>query len=339
MKIENKDLINKIFLKSPIVDYSHFINLSLYDDKYGYYRNKNIEKDFYTSPITHNSFGKIISKQLKDIWEYYDKPRQFVVVELGGNTGKLKEDILKFISKDKKFYNSIVYLNIDKINEENILDIELECELGCIISNEFFDALPFDRYLKDKEGIKKLLVKLDKDKLTETNKEAINFNFLGKDITSKIPDGSSFEIIKDLDLICEKLSSFFNYCVMITIDYGFNNYNKLFFKNPNGLVRCYSKHSMDKNILEGIGEKDITCDVNFNYLNESLNKFGFHKIGNTSQEKFLIKNGFRKYFDASDSEKEKKSLISLVNPDGMGGFHVYFHEKPKINFLPSCLNN
>ena len=189
------------------------------------------------------------------------------------------------------------------------------------------------------EGIKKLLVKLDKDKLTETNKEAINFNFLGKDITSKIPDGSSFEIIKDLDLICEKLSSFFNYCVMITIDYGFNNYNKLFFKNPNGLVRCYSKHSMDKNILEGIGEKDITCDVNFNYLNESLNKFGFHKIGNTSQEKFLIKNGFRKYFDASDSEKEKKSLISLVNPDGMGGFHVYFHEKPKINFLPSCLND
>ena len=114
MKIENKNLLNKIFSKSSTVDYSYFINHSLYDEKYGYYKNKDIKKDFFTSPITHNSFGKIISKQLKDVWEYYEKPRQFIVVELGGNSGKLKEDILESISKDKKFFNSIIYLNIDE---------------------------------------------------------------------------------------------------------------------------------------------------------------------------------------------------------------------------------
>ena len=339
MKIENKDLLDRIFSKSLVVDYSHFINHSLYDDKYGYYKNKDIEKDFFTSPITHDSFGKIISKQLKDIWEHFGKPRQFIVVELGGNSGKLKEDILKFILKDKKFFNSIIYLNIDEVNGENLFDIEFEGGLGCIISNEFFDALPFDRYLKDEEGIKKLFVKSDNGKLAEISKKVKDFRFLSNDVISKIPDGSTFEVIKDLDLICKKLSLFFNFCVMITIDYGFNDYSKLFFKNPNGLVRCYSKHSMDKNILKDVGEKDITCDVNFNYLNESLEKCGFYKIGNTSQENFLIKNGFRKIFENSIDEEEKRSLISLVNPDGMGGFHVYFHEKPNTNFIPSCIEN
>ena len=100
MKIENKYLLDKIFSNSSTVDYSHFINHCLYDDKYGYYKNKDIEKDFLTSPITHDFFGKIISKQLKDIWEYYERPRQFIIVELGGNSGKLKEDILSQCKRD-----------------------------------------------------------------------------------------------------------------------------------------------------------------------------------------------------------------------------------------------
>ena len=62
------------------------------------------------------------------------------------------------------------------------------------------------------------------------------------------------------------------------------------------------------------------------------------KIGNTSQEKFLIKNGLKKYFDNA-SMNEKRDLISLVNPDGLGAFHVYFHEKPYLGFEPSCLEN
>ena len=106
--------------------------------------------------------------------------------------------------------------------------------------------------MKDGGDIKKLFVKSDNGQLNEITKKVKDFRFLSNDITSKIPDGSTFEVIKDLDLICKKLSSLFDYCVMITIDYGFNDYSKLFFKNPNGLVRCYSKHSMDKNILESI---------------------------------------------------------------------------------------
>ena len=339
MKIENKDLLDKIFFKSSTVSYSHFINLSLYDDEFGYYKNNNIPKDFMTSPTTHESFGRIMSKQIKDIWNYYDNPRQFTVVELGGNNGKLKKDILKDIAKDKRFFNSVVYLNIDKVNGDEINNIDFNADFGCIISNEFFDALSFNRFIKENDEIMEINVKLKNNELVEVYKKIENFNFFNNDVISKIPNGSVFEVINDLDSIIKKLSSFFNNCVMVTIDYGFNDYNKLFFKNPNGLIRCYHNHSMDKNILKNIGEKDITCDVNFNFLNDSLDKFGFNKIANTTQEKFLIKNGFRKYFDNATRNEEKRSMISLINPDGLGGFHVYYHEKPEGSFSPSCLND
>ena len=338
MKIENKVIIDRIFSKSKIVDYAHFINSCLYDKEFGYYNNSNISKDFLTSPITHRAFGKIFYKQLKEIWQYYQNPRQFVVVEVGGNEGKLKKDILESALENKRFYNSIVYLNVDKVNEDDILNVNFKSNFGCIISNEFFDALPFNRFIKEEGEIKKLFIELKENKIEETTKKVENFNFFNKEIISKIPDGSKFEIIENIDLICAKLSSFFDNCIMVTIDYGFNDYRKLFFKNPNGLVRCYSNHSMNKNILENVGNKDITCDVNFNLLNEFLSKHGLNKIGNTSQEKFLIKNGFKKYYDIADIN-DRKNLISLVNPDGLGGFHVYFHEKPNSIFKPICLQN
>ena len=338
LKTENRVLINKIFSDSKIVDYAHFINSCLYDKEFGYYNNSSISKDFFTSPVTHDSFGKILCKQIKEIWDYYKNPRQFVIVEVGGNEGKLKKDILESASKNKKFYNSVVYLNIDKVNEDDILNINFKADIGCIISNEFFDALPFNRFIKEEGEVKKLFIELRENELLEIKKELKDFDFFDKEIISKIPDGSKFEIIENIDLICAKLSSFFNNCIMVTVDYGFNKYDNLFFKNPNGLVRCYSNHSMNKNILENIGNKDITCDVNFNLLNDCLSKHGLIKIGNTSQEKFLIKNGLKKYFDNA-SINEKKNLISLVNPDGLGAFHVYFHEKPYLGFEPSCLEN
>ena len=93
MKTENKELINKIFSDSKFVDYAHFINSCLYDKQFGYYNNSSISRDFVTSPITHESFGKIFCKQLQEVWDYYQKPRQFVIVEVGGNEGKLKKDI------------------------------------------------------------------------------------------------------------------------------------------------------------------------------------------------------------------------------------------------------
>ncbi len=138
MKTENKELINKIFSDSKIVDYAHFINSCLYDKQFGYYNNSSISRDFITSPITHESFGKIFCKQLQEVWDYYQNPRQFVIVEVGGNEGKLKKDILESASRNKKFFNSIVYLNIDKIYGDDLLNVDFKSNYGCIISNEFF---------------------------------------------------------------------------------------------------------------------------------------------------------------------------------------------------------
>ena len=50
------------------------------------------------------------------------------------------------------------------------------------------------------------------------------------------------------------------------------------------------------------------------------------------------KFNFKKLFDEAP-KNEKGGLISLINPDGLGGFNVYFHEKPDLIFQPTCLQN
>ena len=97
--------------------------------------------------------------------------------------------------------------------------------------------MPFNRFIKEEGEVKKLFIELRENELIEIKKELKNFDFFDKEIISKIPDGSKFEIIENIDLICAKLSSFFNNCIMVTVDYGFNKYDNLFFKNPKSFLK------------------------------------------------------------------------------------------------------
>ncbi|MQG04461.1 MAG: hypothetical protein FI674_01770 [SAR202 cluster bacterium] len=341
-KKDNKNILREIFQDSAEIDYSTFINFALYNKDYGFYSNKKrmLMADFITSPLTHKSFGIMVAKQIAQIWDYYKNPKHFSVIELGGSTGKLKDDIVSYIKKyNRKFYRSLIYLNIDATNNDSLLDIDFNSKYGCIISNEFFDALPFDRFQKRGGSLKEIFIKKnEKNDLVEVLRDSNKTNILEQKIIAKIPEESRIEITNNLKEICNKLSSFLDHCVMLTIDYGFEDLDHLLINNPNGLVRCFAGHNMDKDILSNIGNKDITCDVNFHFLDHYLESAGFKKIGFCLQEKFLQNMGIANYFNSTKNPIEKQQIVSLMNPDGLGGFKVYFHELCSKNFDPQGLN-
>jgi len=339
---ENKNILNKIFENSSEITHSSFINFALYDRDFGFYSNKKrvLLADFITSPLTHKSFGIMIAKQIIQIWDYYKNPKYFSIIELGGSSGKLKEDIISYIKKhNKKIYHSLIYLNIDEVNDDSLLDVNFNSKHGCIISNEFFDALPFDRFQKKNKDLKEIFITKDSENnLVEVLKDSEKINIFDNNFISKIPENSRIEITHNLKEICNKISSFLDHCVMITIDYGFEDLNKLLVNNPNGYIRCFSGHNMDKDILSNIGNKDITCDVNFFFLNYFLEGAGFKKLGFCLQEKFLQNMGIANYFNSIKDPIEKQQIVSLMNPDGLGGFKVYFHQFSSGSFWPQGLN-
>tara|TARA_B100001996_G_scaffold350812_1_gene310427 strand:+ start:1006 stop:1155 length:150 start_codon:yes stop_codon:yes gene_type:complete len=48
--------------------------------------------------------------------------------------------------------------------------------------------------------------------------------------------------------------------------------------------------------------------------------------------------GIANYFNSIKDPIEKQQIVSLVNPDGLGGFKVYFHELSSKGFWPQGLN-
>ena len=94
-----------------------FINILLYDKKFGYYMKKNPfgkEGDFITAPLISNLFGEMIAIWCVAFWEYIGKPRKILLVELGPGDGSLCKDLLKTFRQFKNFYNSFNKTHISK---------------------------------------------------------------------------------------------------------------------------------------------------------------------------------------------------------------------------------
>ena len=98
-----------------MIPFSEFMDLALYHPRHGYYSSSaeriGPEGDYYTSPHVHPIFGKLISRQLRQMWEILGFPSPFTIVEMGAGKGLLCADILR-ASRDTwpEFYRALVYM-------------------------------------------------------------------------------------------------------------------------------------------------------------------------------------------------------------------------------------
>jgi len=189
-KFETESLLKE--KKSIPLD--QFINISLYDKKFGYYMKKNPfgqEGDFITAPLISNLFGEMIAVWCVAFWEYIGKPRKILLVELGPGDGSLCESLLRTFRQFKNFYNSleINLLEISdnlktiqklKINNRKVKWIKKIKEINCgpiiFLGNEFFDALPIKQIYKKKKLFFEKYVALSNDnkKIRFLHKKANN---------------------------------------------------------------------------------------------------------------------------------------------------------------------
>ena len=88
--------IINILKEKKFMPLDKFINIALYDKKFGYYMKNNPfgkEGDFITSTSISNLFGEMLAIWCIAIWEYIGKARKILLVELGPGDGSLCEDL------------------------------------------------------------------------------------------------------------------------------------------------------------------------------------------------------------------------------------------------------
>ena len=174
--------IINILKEKKSIPLDQFINISLYDKKFGYYMKKNPfgqEGDFITAPLISNLFGEMIAIWCVAFWEYIGKPKKILLVELGPGDGSLCKDLLRTFRQFKNFYDSLeinlleISDNLKKIQKLKINNRKIkwikkieEINSGPIIflGNEFFDALPIKQIYKKKRLFFERYVGLSNDK-------------------------------------------------------------------------------------------------------------------------------------------------------------------------------
>ena len=347
--------IINILKEKKSIPLDQFINISLYDKKFGYYMKKNPfgkEGDFITAPLISNLFGEMIAIWCVAFWEYIGKPRKILLVELGPGDGSLCKDLLRTFRQFKNFYNSleIILLEISdklktiqklKINNRKVKWIKKIKEINCgpviFLGNEFFDALPIKQIYKKKKLFFEKYVALSNDnkKIRFLHKKANNslikriqnLNLISIGNTIEYP----IEALKFLEAIAKKINKFDG--GLLTFDYG--NTTK---KNQNTL-QSVKKHRYT-NIFLVPGNSDITSHVNFKLFHKILKKNNLNVKKITTQNEFLKKIGILERANILSKKmtfKEKANMFyrlkRLMDYREMGSlFKVLFAQKKGRKF-------
>ena len=343
MKTDKKDL--------PL---DQFIEFALYDKVNGYYMKKNPfgkEGDFITAPNITRLFSEIIAIWVLTFWKSIGSPNKFNLLELGAGNGEMMKVIIETlknfpecfdncnfqIHEKSEFLKKRQQLNLKSENITWIDDIKINNSYPTVfLANEFFDALPIKQFFKRNESWVERFVNLKDEKNAEFNEQPINIKDIDKDLGFEISKDqeiieyspSSFEYLKDISNLIKK-----NDGGILIIDYGYLN---LKMEETLQAIKNH-KHS---NILEDIGDSDITYNINFNLFKRFIDQFDDLNFIITNQKKFLTSMGIiqRAEIISENIPFSKKSdlfyrIRRLIDEKQMGElFKVMLIKKHKNNF-------
>ena len=303
------ELINRIKEEGHI-SISDFMKLVLTQSKSSYYRSKNPigeQGDFITSPEISQMFGEMIGIWVYQQWLKLGK-NHINLVELGPGNGSLTRDVIKVLSKtdmQNKFSVRLFEINEELKNaqKESLRSIkqnvnwireldEIENKQSIFLANEFFDALPINQYIKEKNTWKEFILKLspganqiifDKKQVPDQLDEQFKYEYIHAKDGAIIEESiEALQIAKFLAQHAKKFDS-----AALIVDYGYDIKSQDRVSNQfYSTLQAIKEHKYVP-ILDKLGSCDLTAHVDFNKLKLAINSSGAKSFGTITQRDFL----------------------------------------------------
>ena len=343
MKINNRDL--------PL---DQFIEFALYDKVDGYYMKKNPfgkEGDFITAPNITRVFSEIIAIWIVTFWKSLGSPKKFNLLEFGAGNGEMMKVIIETLKNFPECFlncNFQIHEKSELLKKKQQLSLKSEKIIWIedintnnshptiFLANEFFDALPIKQFFKKKEGWVERFVNFKeegksefKEKPTDIKKIEQNLNFaISKEQEIIEYSPSSFEYLKNICNLIKK-----NDGGILIIDYGYLDIKM------RETLQAIKNHKYS-NILENIGETDITYNINFDLFKKFTNQFDELSSIISNHKKFLTSMGIVQRAEIISENlnfSEKSDLFyrirRLIDEKQMGElFKVMLIKKKKNKF-------
>jgi len=351
-------LAARIRERGPIT-FAEYMAECLYHPAHGYYSKAEERRfaDYYTSVDVHPIVGRLLARQLREMWQCFERSDEFLVVEAGAGVGHLAAQILDFAARQlPEFYEAVRYVAVERSaarRDTHALNIgrhlaagrarssaELPSVIscGCIFSNELLDAFPVHRVIVEHGELREIYVALDGEHFTEQigplSTPALREYFSAQGI--QLLEGQQAEVnLAACDWI-EAAGRALERGFVLTIDYGHDALELYSERHLRGTLLAYDRHRAGEDFFRAPGEQDLTAHVNFTALDLWGRRAGLVRTGCVSQSRFLMALGrddeFADLYDEGQSESDavraRLALKNLIHPEGMGEtFQVFIQHK------------
>ena len=340
--------------KNTSIPLDEFINLSLYDKKIGYYMKKNpfgIKGDFITAPNISRLYSEMIAIWVINFWENLGSPKNLNLVELGAGNGEMMRILIESFKNFPNFFYSLnifihekspklIKLQKNKLRGNNIIWLsnlnKIKKKPTIFLANEFFDSIAIKQFIKLDNSWFERFVNLKNIKKAFFFDKKFNMKKFEKKIKYNISYKQNFveysnigiKYLKDISKIIKK-----NNGGILIIDYGYLNYKM------HNTLKAISNQKYS-NVLENIGDSDITHNINFYLFKNIIKKIGKLEENITTQRNFLINIGIQKRAEIISKNLvfSKKvdvyhRLQRLIDQKQMGSlFKVMFIKKKNSKF-------
>jgi SAM-dependent MidA family methyltransferase len=353
-------LLAQQIAESGPITFAEFMSASLYHPEHGYYTRRDAARanDYATSVDVHPIFGRLLARQLAEMWRAMGAPREFWLVEGGAGTGRLAAHILDFAARElRDFYGAARYRAVEFSGSrraehakaiathiaagraESAAELPRVVREGAIFSNELLDSLPVHRVVNQSGELREIYVTCDdggqlKEMLGRLSTPALGEYFHEQGI--ELGEGQVAEAGLGAARWIEDAGRRLGRGFVLTIDYGYAARELYSEARARGTLLGYERHRTTDDWLRAPGEHDLTAHVNFTALEHAGRRSGLAPCGFVSQSHFLLAlagaNQLADFEDAGAGEAERYrtrlAFQELIHPDGMGEtFRVFAQEK------------
>ncbi len=341
------EIIRLIDQQGPI-SFAQYMEQCLYHPQHGYYTSSRTrigkQGDFFTSSSVHSIFGRLIARQIIQIWQLMGEG-PFTLVEQGAGEGYLCLDILNALAAESPdLYSRLEYriieLSPDHRNRQAqrlsshvtagrinwCAFSELETFSGCFLSNELVDAFPVHIVEKQNSELLEVMVNCVDGVFVEELAPLTDTRLADYFELSQCPlvEGNRAEVnLASLDWI-KQVSGLMKQGAILTIDYGYPAEELIAPWRRAGTLLCYHRHQSSDNPYQHVGCQDITAHINFTLLQKISEAQGFETLYFGEQYRFLMGLGFLEELirlqaletDPQRAQALRMTLKNLILPEG-----------------------
>lgn len=333
------------------ITFADFMAACLYEPDLGYYtstgRKVGAEGDFYTSSTVHAAFGRVIAREMAQMWRCMGSPAEFTLVECGAGNARLACDIIDYLAeREATLYAGVRLVLVEQ--EPSLESAQREMLVqhteriswlspqefasgnftfsGCLYSNELIDALPVHRVMMTAEGLRELYVILKDGEFAEQIGELSTPEIEAqlKRVNVTLHPGQLAEVNLNAAQWLAGASTALQSGFIMTIDYGHPATELYAARRKQGTLLCYYRHQTEENPYLRPGQQDITSHVDFSTLMICGTELGLQNVWFGEQYRFLLAAGIVEEIEEierSERSHEEKlrlrlTLKKLIMPEG-----------------------